>query len=52
MVRTTNAIKRRFVDIKRKRKPMGVFADKTSMKRILFAIFFHLNKNQGIYTLY
>jgi len=52
MVRTTNAIKRRFVDIKRKRKPMRVFADKTSMKRILFAIFFHLNKNQGIYTLY
>jgi len=52
MVRTTNAIERRFVEVRRRRRPIGVFADKTSMKRILFAIFFHLNKNQGVYTLF
>lgn len=50
MVRTTNAIERRFVEVRRRTRPMGVFADKTSMERILFAIFFHLNKNQGVYT--
>ncbi len=29
---------------------MGTFQDKTSMDRILFAVFIHENKSQGIST--
>ena len=28
---------------------MGAFADRTSIERILFAVFTHENKNQGIH---
>lgn len=45
--RTTNAIERRFVEVRRRTRPMGVFADRTSMERILFAVFAQENKNQG-----
>ena len=31
---------------------MGVFQDKTSMDRILFAVFTHENQNQGVPTLF
>jgi hypothetical protein len=31
---------------------MGVFQDKTSMDRILFAVFTHENANQGVPTLF
>ena len=48
-VRTTNAIERRFREVRRTR-PMGTFQDKTSMDRILFAVFTHENLNQGIAT--
>ena len=46
-IRTTNAIERRFREVRRRTRPMGVFQDITSMDRILFAIFTHENKSQG-----
>ena len=49
-VRTTNAIERRFREVRRKTRPMGTFQDRTSMDRILFAIFSHENKTQGTST--
>jgi transposase-like protein len=49
-VRTTNAIERRFVEVRRRTRPMGVFADRTSMDRILFAVFTYENHNQGVST--
>jgi putative transposase len=51
-VRTTNAIERRFREVRRRTRPMGVFQDKTSMDRILFAVFTHENSNQGVPTLF
>jgi transposase-like protein len=50
-VRTTNAIERRFCEVRRRTRPMGVFQDRTSMDRLLFAVFTHENKMQGIPTL-
>ena len=35
VVRTTNAIERRFREVRRRTRPMGTFQDKTSMDRIL-----------------
>ena len=49
-MRTTNAIERRFREVRRRTRPMGVFQDKTSMDRILFAVFTHENKMQGLST--
>ena len=49
-VRTTNAIERRFREVRRRTRPMGTFQDKTSMERILFAVFTHENRNQGLAT--
>ena len=46
-VRTTNAIERRFREVRRRTRPMGTFQDRTSMDRILFAVFSHQNKCQG-----
>jgi putative transposase len=51
-VRTTNAIERRFREVRRRTRPMGVFQDRTSMDRILFAVFTHENQNQGVPTLF
>ena len=49
-IRTTNLIERRFVELRRRTRPMGVFSDKTSMDRILYAIFAHENfKNKTGY---
>ena len=31
---------------------MGVFSDRTSMERILFAVFTHENRNQEVSTLF
>jgi transposase-like protein len=50
-VRTTNAVERRFREVRRRTRPMGTFQDKTSMDRILFAVFTHENKSQGVSTL-
>jgi transposase-like protein len=49
-VRTTNAIERRFVEVRRRTRPMGVFSDRTSMERILFAIFTYENSKEGTAT--
>jgi putative transposase len=49
-VRTTNAIERLFVEVRRRTRPMGVFADNTSIERIMFAIFTYENINQGTGT--
>lgn len=51
-VRTTNAIERRFREVRRRTRPMGTFQDITSMDRILFAVFTHENKSQGVSTLF
>ena len=51
-VRTTNAIERRFREVRRRTRPMGVFSDRTSMDRILFAVFTHENSSQGVPTLF
>ena len=45
--RTTNAIERRFREVRRRTRPMGVFSDRTSMERILYAVFTHENRTQG-----
>jgi len=47
-VRTTNAIERRFREIRRRTRPMETFRDKTSMDRILCAVFIHENRSRGI----
>jgi putative transposase len=49
-VRTTNAIERRFREVRRRTRPMGTFQDRTSMERILFAVFLNENRNQGLAT--
>jgi len=49
-VRTTNAVERRFREVRRRTRPMGTFQDKTSMDRILFAVFTHENQSQGVST--
>lgn len=51
-VRTTNAIERRFREVKRRTRPMGVFSDRTSMSRILFAVFSRENQSQGVTPLF
>ena len=48
----TNAIERRFREVRRRTRPMGVFQDRTSMDRILFAVFTHKNSTQGVPTLF
>ena len=45
-VRTTNAIERRFREVRRSPRPMGTFQDRTSMDHILFAVFTLQNKCQ------
>lgn len=49
-VRTTNSIERRFREVRRRTRPMGVFSDRTSIERILYAVFAYENKQQGIST--
>ena len=48
--RTTNIIERRFGEVRRRTRPMGAFSDRTSIERILLAVFLHENKNQGTAT--
>lgn len=48
--RTTNAIERRFREVRRRTRPMGVFSDRTSLERILLAVFTNENQSQGIWT--
>lgn len=51
-VRTTNLIERAFVEVRRRTRPMGVFGNRSSIERILYAVFFHLNsKGQEVPSL-
>ena len=53
-IRTTNLIERRFRELRRRTRPMGVFSDKSSMERILYAVFAHenfINKTGGPFLL-
>jgi len=49
-IRTTNAIERRFREVRRRTRPMGVFSDRTSMERILYAVFSYENLRQDVAT--
>jgi transposase-like protein len=42
-IRTTNLIERAFREVKRRTRPMGVFGNRSSMERILYAVFYHYN---------
>lgn len=42
--RTTNAIERRFREVRRRTRPMGVFSDRTSIERIMYALFAYENQ--------
>jgi transposase-like protein len=52
MTRTTNSIERRFREVRRRTRPMGVFSDRTSMDRILYAVFSYENRKQGVPVLF
>ena len=49
-IRTTNAIERRFREVRRRTRPMGVFSDRTSMERILYAVFTYENLREKTFT--
>jgi len=49
-IRTTSAIERRFREVRRRTRPMGVFSNRTSMERILYAVFSYENLRQGVAT--
>ena len=51
-IRTTNAIERRFREVRRRTRPMGVFSDRTSIERILYAVLMYENINQGAYPVF
>jgi len=42
-IRTTNLIERAFREVKRRTRPMGVFGNRSSIERILYAVFYHYN---------
>jgi hypothetical protein len=44
----TKAIERRFPGVRCRTRPRGTFQDRTSMERILLAVFLHENRNQGL----
>lgn len=48
--RTTNAIERRFREVRRRTRPMGVMADRLSIERILYAVFSYENLSAGTGT--
>jgi len=48
--RTTNAIERRFREIRSRTRPMGTFSDRTSMDRIMFSVFAYENLKEGTGT--
>jgi len=50
MTRTTNLIERRFREVRRRTRPMGVMANRASLERIMYAIFSFENENQGVTT--
>ena len=48
--RVYGGLERRFREVRRRTRPMGTFQDRTSMDRILFAVFSHQDKCQGTAT--
>jgi putative transposase len=51
-IRTTNLIERRFKEVRRRTRPMGVFSDRTSIDRILYAVFMYENKAEEVYPVF
>jgi putative transposase len=51
-IRTTNAIERRFREVRRRTRPMGVFSNRTSIERILYAVFMYENISLGVYPVF
>jgi putative transposase len=51
-IRTTNAIERRFREVRRRTRPMGVFSNRISMERILYGVFMYENIRQGVYPVF
>lgn len=51
-IRTTNHIERRFKEVRRRTRPMGVFSNRTSVDRILYAVFMHENKAEDVYPVF
>lgn len=49
-LRTTNAIERRFKEVRRRTRPMGTFSDRTSIDRIMFSVFAHENSKEKTAT--
>ena len=49
-LRTTNAIERRFREVRRRTRPMGVFCDHTSIDRIMLSVFTFENLKQKTST--
>lgn len=49
-LRTTNAIERRFREVRRRTRPMGTFSDRTSIDRIMFSVFAYENLKEGTST--
>jgi hypothetical protein len=43
-------IERRFREVRRRTRPMGTVQDRSSMECILFAVFMHENRKQGLAT--
>lgn len=51
-IRTTNHIERRFKEVRRRTRPMGVFSNRTSVDRILYAVFMHENKAEDVWPVF
>ena len=51
-IRTTNAIERVFREVRRRTRPMGVFENRTSMERILYAVFLYENIRYGVHYVF
>ncbi len=49
-LRTTNAIERKFREVRRRTRPMGVFSDHTSIDRIMLSVFAFENLKQKTST--
>jgi len=50
-LRTTNAIERCFVEVRRRTRPMVVFSNVASVDRIIYAIFSRFNEDWKTHTL-
>lgn len=51
-IRTTNAIERRFKEVRRRTRPMGVLSNRTSVERIMYAVFMYENINLGVWPVF